>query len=49
MDSDVLLELEVENSDNKLYEEKIGWAVYEPLIEGMKKTYEWINQQVNKN
>lgn len=37
------------NSDNKLYEEKIGWAVYEPLIEGMKKTYEWINQQVNKN
>ena len=37
------------NSDNKLYETKIGWSVSEPLIEGMKKTYEWINKQVSLN
>ena len=35
------------NSHNKLYKENIGWEVSEPLIEGMKKTYEWINNQVN--
>tara|TARA_B100001057_G_scaffold186294_1_gene187094 strand:- start:15260 stop:16261 length:1002 start_codon:yes stop_codon:yes gene_type:complete len=35
------------NSDNKLYMEKIGWEVSEPLKEGMKKTFEWINDQVN--
>ena len=34
------------NSDNKLYKEKIGWEVNRPLLEGMKKTYEWINSQV---
>jgi nucleoside-diphosphate-sugar epimerase len=36
------------NSDNKLYFEKIGWQVSKPLSEGMKKTYEWIKQQVDK-
>jgi nucleoside-diphosphate-sugar epimerase len=36
------------NSDNKLYEEKVGWVVSEPLIEGMEKTYEWVAQQVEK-
>ena len=35
------------NSDNTLYFEKVGWKVSEPLIEGMEKTYKWINQQVN--
>ena len=35
------------NSDNSLYLEKVGWKVSEPLIEGMEKTYKWINQQVN--
>jgi nucleoside-diphosphate-sugar epimerase len=34
------------NSDNKLFKEKIGWEVNRPLLEGMKKTYEWINSQV---
>jgi nucleoside-diphosphate-sugar epimerase len=34
------------NSDNTLYEEKVGWKVSQPLIEGMKKTYEWIEKQV---
>ena len=33
------------NSDNTLYHEKIGWKVSQPLIEGMRKTYEWINSQ----
>lgn len=37
------------NSDNKLYKEKIGWAVSQPLIDGMRKTYSWIEEQVNKN
>ena len=30
------------NSDNTLYREKIGWAVSQPLVDGMKKTYNWI-------
>jgi nucleoside-diphosphate-sugar epimerase len=33
------------NSDNKLYKEKIGWSVNQPLIEGMKNTYNWINKK----
>jgi nucleoside-diphosphate-sugar epimerase len=36
------------NSDNKLYKEKIGADVYYPLSEGIKQTFEWINQQINK-
>jgi nucleoside-diphosphate-sugar epimerase len=36
------------NSDNKLYREKIGWEVSEPLSVGLKKTYQWIKSQVDK-
>ena len=36
------------NSDNTLYQEKIGWVVSRPLIDGMEKTYKWINEQVRK-
>tara|TARA_B100000609_G_scaffold79921_1_gene63873 strand:- start:705 stop:1694 length:990 start_codon:yes stop_codon:yes gene_type:complete len=36
------------NSDNKLFEEKVGWAPNQPLLEGMKKTFEWINSQIKK-
>ena len=36
------------NSDNKLFKEKIGWEPTQPLIEGIEKTYKWINQQINK-
>jgi len=36
------------NSDNTLYGEKVGWKVSEPLIEGMKKTYDWIEKQVQQ-
>jgi len=31
-----------------LYKEKIGWEVSMPLKEGMIKTFNWINEQVNK-
>ncbi|RKS26399.1 nucleoside-diphosphate-sugar epimerase [Flavobacterium endophyticum] len=34
------------NSDNKLYKEKIGWEVSEPLKAGMVKTFSWINEMV---
>ena len=34
------------NSDNKLYQQKIGWVVSQPLLEGMKITFDWINSQV---
>ena len=37
------------NSDNKLYKEKIGWEVNQPLSIGLKKTYEWIKMQVDKS
>jgi nucleoside-diphosphate-sugar epimerase len=35
-------------SDNSLYREKMGWAVSMPLSEGLSKTYQWINDQVQK-
>ena len=34
------------NSDNKLYKEKVGWEVNQPLSVGLQKTYEWISLQV---
>lgn len=37
------------NSDNKLYEAKVGWRVSEPLEKGMIKTFSWINEQVEKS
>ncbi|WBV58520.1 NAD-dependent epimerase/dehydratase family protein [Chryseobacterium daecheongense] len=36
------------NSHNKLYNEKIGWMVSQPLKVGMEKTYTWISEQVQK-
>ena len=35
------------NSDNKLYKEQMNWEVSMPLVDGMRKTFEWINEQVN--
>jgi len=35
------------NSDNKLYRDNIGWEVNQPLIEGIYKTYNWINKQID--
>lgn len=37
------------NSDNRLYRENMGWEVSMPLIEGMKTTYTWIEQQVKES
>ncbi len=34
------------NSDNKLILEKLGWSPSESLEDGLKKTYEWINNEV---
>jgi nucleoside-diphosphate-sugar epimerase len=35
------------NSDNKLYREKIGWEVSQPLSVGITKTFIWIKSQVD--
>jgi nucleoside-diphosphate-sugar epimerase len=35
------------NSDNKLYREKMDWESTQSLFEGMSRTFEWINKQVN--
>lgn len=37
------------NSDNNLYQEKVGWKVSEPLEKGMIKTFSWIAEQVHKS
>ena len=34
------------NSDNRLIGQKLGWAPSRPLREGLEKTYEWIEAQV---
>lgn len=34
------------NSDNKLINEKLGWRPSQPLVDGIAKTYKWINAQV---
>ncbi len=34
------------NSDNRLIAKELGWAPSQPLIEGIRKTYEWIEGQV---
>ncbi|CAN5127496.1 NAD-dependent epimerase/dehydratase family protein [soil metagenome] len=34
------------NSDNKLINEKLAWAPHQPLNDGLKETFSWINDQV---
>jgi len=36
------------NSDNRLIAEKLGWAPRAPLRDGLKKTYGWISEQVDR-
>ena len=36
------------NSNNDLIREKLGWDYFQSLEEGISKTYEWIESQVNK-
>ena len=33
------------NSDNKLIKEKLNWAPSQSLVDGISKTYQWINSQ----
>ena len=37
------------NSDNQMIKEKLGWAPSIPVAEGLKKTYFWIKDQVEKD
>jgi nucleoside-diphosphate-sugar epimerase len=37
------------NSENSLFEEKLGWRVSDSLEDGIKKTYPWIVQQVEEH
>lgn len=37
------------NSDNRLIREKLNWAPSEPLVDGLKKTFAWVNEQVRKS
>ena len=37
------------NSDNRLISEKLDWKPSRPLVEGLEKTYAWIEQQVNNS
>ncbi len=36
------------NSDNRLFRKKIGWEPSQSLIDGMKKTYKWIELQIKE-
>jgi nucleoside-diphosphate-sugar epimerase len=36
------------NSDNTLFREKVGWESKKPLYEGLKKTYDWIDNKVKE-
>jgi nucleoside-diphosphate-sugar epimerase len=36
------------NSDNTLFEEKMGWVPSQPLYNGIQKTYTWIKEQINE-
>jgi GDP-D-mannose 3', 5'-epimerase len=35
------------NSNNDLIREKLGWDYSQTLEEGIRKTYEWIGEQIN--
>jgi len=36
-------------SDNRLIYEKLGWKPTQPLMEGLRKTYPWVLEQVQKS
>lgn len=36
------------NSDNLLIAEKLGWQPSQPLMEGLRRTYSWIEEQVEQ-
>jgi nucleoside-diphosphate-sugar epimerase len=37
------------NSDNRLIQQRLGWAPSQTLRQGLEQTYEWIEQQVMRN
>lgn len=37
------------NSDNRLIQERLGWAPSRPLRDGLERTYAWIEQQLLRN
>lgn len=37
------------NSDNKLIKKKLGWAPDQPLKDGLKQTFLWVEEQVKKS
>jgi len=37
------------NSDNRLFRENIGWEPTQSLLDGMEKTYKWIEKQIRGN
>jgi GDP-D-mannose 3',5'-epimerase len=37
------------NSDNRLIQERLGWAPSQPLVAGLEQTYGWIERQVLRN
>ena len=37
------------NSDNALFETKVGWKTTQPLRVGMEKTFKWIKGQIEQN
>ncbi len=37
------------NSDNRMIQEFLGWAPSQPLVEGMKRTFDWIADQVEQH
>lgn len=37
------------NSDNRLIQEKLGWAPSQPLRKGLEQTYAWIERQLMRN
>ena len=45
---DVPMGVRGRNSDNKLFRENINWEPNYPLADGMKLTYEWIKNQLEK-
>lgn len=36
------------NSDNRLIQEKLGWAPNAPLRQGLERTYQWIRTQIEQ-
>ncbi len=36
------------NSDNRLFGEKLGWKPSRPLVDGLRKTFAWIEEKVKE-